>query len=166
MLIFTKYVCGGCDISQLVPLNINISEVNHICYCFFRSWRRWTWSRKWASGSCTKVFWVFFSSYYIPFFFLIINYASTCQLMPGHNLIQLVSWAAAAAVAHTLSEPALGRSSCRRCRVPAPLTKGNVLCLGLFSAVSLCVGSIRIVWYWWYNSGMMGNFNDVAVQPI
>lgn len=89
----------------------------------------------------------FFSVLIIFLFFLIINYASTCQLMPGHNLIQLVSWAAAAAVAHTLSEPALGRSSCRRCRVPAPLTKGNVLCLGLFSAVSLCVGSIRIVWY-------------------
>lgn len=89
----------------------------------------------------------FFQFLLYSLFFLIINYASTCQLMPGHNLIQLVSWAAAAAVAHTLSEPALGRSSCRRCRVPAPLTKGNVLCLGLFSAVSLCVGSIRIVWY-------------------
>lgn len=99
-----------------------------LCFdCCFRSWKRWTWNRKWASGSCTK---------FLSLFNFELQHVSWCQDTSPHPASQK------AADAHTMS------IHCQikhwvdnvidlelHCLCTAPLTKRKIACLGLYHAL-------------------------------
>lgn len=103
--------------------------------CVLRCWRRWMWSRKWASASCTR-------SPCLPFFLSIKfepHYVGWCQntTSPGGQQ---------AAEDHTrrtrcqttLLVENVWKMLSELLPLHCSVNKGKVACLGLFYATSLC----------------------------